>query len=100
VDHRASDPAARAAAGPTSGTATAPRKTRLSYNEKRELERLPQCIAALEAEQAAVETRLADPATYQPGAADVAALSARREAIETELLALLEHWERLEQVGR
>jgi ATP-binding cassette subfamily F protein uup len=99
VDHRASDPAARAAAGPTSGTATAPRKTRLSYNEKRELERLPQCIAALEAEQAAVETRLADPATYQPGAADVAALSARREAIESELLMLLERWEALERLG-
>jgi len=76
-----------------------PRKAKLSYNEKRELEQLPERIATLEAEQAALEARLADPATYQPGAADVAALTARREAIEGELLMLLERWELLESLA-
>jgi len=77
-----------------------PPSTKLTYKEQRELDQLPDRIAALEAEQAALETELADPATYQPGAADVAALTARREAIETELLTLLERWETLEQRPR
>ncbi len=83
------------------GGATPPaRKTKLGYNEKRELEQLPARIEALEAEQTALEARLADPATYQSGAADVAALAARREAIESELLSLLERWETLEKAAR
>ena len=80
------------------GGASTTRKAKLSFNEKRELERLPGHIAALEAEQASLEARLADPATYQPGAADIAQLTARRETIEAELLALLERWEQLEQM--
>ena len=76
------------------------RKTKLSYNEKRELEQLPRRIEALETEQAELEQRLADPATYQSGNADVAALASRREAIENELLSLLERWESLEQASR
>ncbi|NBU59926.1 MAG: ATP-binding cassette domain-containing protein, partial [Betaproteobacteria bacterium] len=76
------------------------RTAKLSYNEKRELELLPARIEALEAEQVELEKKLADPATYQPGNADVAALAARREAIENELLALLERWETLENIGR
>ncbi|MFZ4499394.1 MAG: ATP-binding cassette domain-containing protein, partial [Burkholderiales bacterium] len=76
------------------------RKTKLSYNEKRELEQLPRRIEALETEQAELEQRLADPATNQSGNADVAALASRREAIENELLSLLERWESLEQASR
>jgi ATP-binding cassette subfamily F protein uup len=94
-------PAARssAAAGATGASPAPARKAKLSYNEKRELEQLPARIEALESEQAALEARLADPATYQPGAADLAALAARREAIEGELLACLERWETLEQAA-
>jgi ATP-binding cassette subfamily F protein uup len=76
------------------------RPVKLSYKEQRELDQLPARIAALETEQAALESTLADPATYQSGTANVAALSARREAIETELLDLLERWETLEQHPR
>jgi ATP-binding cassette subfamily F protein uup len=88
--------------GSASSGATRPagRSAKLGYNEKRELELLPARIEALEAEQVELEKKLADPATYQPGNADVAALAARREAIENELLALLERWETLEKVGR
>ena len=85
-----------ATTNPPASAPTAARKAKLSYNEKRELEQLPARIEALEAEQSALEARLADPATYQPGAADVAALTARREAIEVELLDCLERWETLE----
>jgi ATP-binding cassette subfamily F protein uup len=88
--------ASGATANPPASAPAAARKAKLSYNEKRELEQLPARIEALEAEQAALEAALADPATYQPGAADVAALTARREAIEVELLDCLERWETLE----
>ncbi|MBU3694938.1 MAG: ATP-binding cassette domain-containing protein [Rhodocyclaceae bacterium] len=93
--------AATAAPSPVPATAApaAARKAKLSYKETRELEQLPARIEALEAEQAALEARLADPATYQPGAADLAVLTARREAIEAELLACLERWEMLEQAA-
>ncbi|MFT4103716.1 MAG: hypothetical protein QM674_22345, partial [Burkholderiaceae bacterium] len=85
------------------------RPARLSYKEQRELEQLPARIDALEAEQAALQARLADPATYQParpGAAGddaaqtVRALQARSAAIEAELLDCLGRWEALESRSR
>jgi ATP-binding cassette subfamily F protein uup len=39
---------------------------------------------------------LLDPRLYQSGALDVAALNARNEAIETEILDALARWEALE----
>src|SRR5512143_1616710 len=71
-------------------------KTRLSYKETRELEGLPARIEALEAEQTELAARLADPALYQAGSQDAAALQARSEAIEAELLDALARWEALE----
>jgi ATP-binding cassette subfamily F protein uup len=68
----------------------------LSYKEARELEALPAQIEALETEQAQVAERLADPALYQSSPQDAAALHARSEAIETELLDVLARWEALE----
>jgi ATP-binding cassette subfamily F protein uup len=73
-----------------------PRPRKLSYNETRELEALPAKLEALEREQAEIAAKLADPATYQDRATDVAALDARHEAIEAELTALLARWEELE----
>lgn len=76
-----------------------PRADRLSWKEQRELEGLPDRIAALEAEQAELTVRLEDPALYQqdPERARLAAL--RLAAIDAELLALLERWEALEARG-
>ena len=74
----------------------APRRVKLSYKESRELEDIPAKLEALEAEQAALAKRLADPATYQDRTADVKALGERNAAIEAELAALLERWEALE----
>ncbi len=68
----------------------------LSYKEARELESLPARIEALENEQAELAARLADPALYQERAQEAAALHARSEAIEAELLDALTRWEALE----
>lgn len=69
---------------------------KLSWKEQRELEALPDKIAALEGEQADLSKRLEDPAIYQadPQAAQKAA--ERLALIDDELMALLERWELLE----
>jgi len=71
-------------------------KSKLSYKEARELETLPAQLEALEAEQSQIAERLADPALYQSSAQEAAALQARSEAIEAELLDALARWEALE----
>jgi ABC transport system ATP-binding/permease protein len=71
-------------------------KSKLSYKEARELEALPEKLGALEAEQAQIADRLADPALYQSNPQEAAALQARSEAIEAELLDALARWEALE----
>jgi ATP-binding cassette subfamily F protein uup len=84
----------RAAAQPAPAKA-APR-SKLSYKEARELEALPAQLEALEAEQGQIAARLADPALYQSNPQEAAALQARSEAIEAELLDALARWEMLE----
>ena len=69
---------------------------KLSFKETRELEALPGTIAALEAEQGAITTQLADPAVYKEEPARVAMLQSRYAAIEEELMTALTRWEELE----
>jgi len=71
-------------------------KSRLSFNEIRELSALPDRITALEAEQAQATTRLADPALYRDAAGEVLPLKARLSALEGEILAAMARWEELE----
>ena len=71
-------------------------KAKLSYKETRELEALPGMLKALEAEQAELARRLADPALYQDRGVDLKALNARHDEIEAELTRLLARWEELE----
>jgi ATP-binding cassette subfamily F protein uup len=85
-------PAVRVAAAPP---AAAPR-SKLSHKEQRELAELPARIEALEAEQRALAHELATPALYTDEARRVAAVQARYEAVDAELLAALERWEELE----
>jgi ATP-binding cassette subfamily F protein uup len=92
---RAAPPAAKPAAS-AAPRAAAARAARLSFNEKRELEQLPDRIAALEAEQSALQARLADPALYQEAPQDVTRCSARLEALEGEIDAAMQRWEELE----
>jgi ATP-binding cassette subfamily F protein uup len=81
------------AAAPAAAPATKPRK--LSYKDQRELDELPQRIAALEAEQKTLGEQLADPDVYKRDAAKVPVMQARFEAIDDELLTALERWETL-----
>ena len=69
---------------------------KLSWKEQRELEALPDRIAALEEEQGVIQARLNDPATYQDASQDVPAFNTRLQAIEAEVEAAMLRWEELE----
>jgi ABC transport system ATP-binding/permease protein len=74
----------------------ASRPARLNFNEKRELEALPERIAALEDEQAALHARMADPTLYQSAPQEVAHIKTRLEALDGEIEAAMLRWEELE----
>ncbi len=78
----------------------ASRPAKLSYKDARELEQLPGRIDALESEQHAITQRLQDPALHVAQPQEAARLAARLDAIEDELLQLLERWEQLEAHGK
>jgi ATP-binding cassette subfamily F protein uup len=69
---------------------------KLSFKEQRELEQLPQQIAALEVEQAAISERLADPTLYTKEPAEAKKLSQRFAEIDQLLMDSLERWEIIE----
>ncbi len=69
---------------------------KLSYKEQRELDALPARIEALEAEQKAVGAELEDGTIYGRDPQRAQQLAERHEAIELELLEVLERWETLE----
>ncbi|WP_018990949.1 ATP-binding cassette domain-containing protein [Aromatoleum toluclasticum] len=91
---------ARAAAtkpvAPAAPKSAAAKGGKLSFNEKRELETLPDRIAALEAEQAALHARMADPALYQQAPQEVARIKGRLDELDTEIENSLVRWEALE----
>ncbi|AXK40034.1 ATP-binding cassette domain-containing protein [Crenobacter cavernae] len=69
---------------------------KLSFNEKRELERLPDEIAALEAEQAGLNENLLAPNAYRDTPQEARSWQARIEEIDELLLDKLARWEELE----
>jgi ATP-binding cassette subfamily F protein uup len=83
-----------AAPAPAPAKPAAPR-TKLSYQEQRELEALPERIAALEVEQKQIAEALSGAEIYVNEPQRVTTLQARHVAIEVELLAAMERWERL-----
>jgi len=72
-----------------------PAATKLSWKEARELEALPEKIAALETEQKTLTARLEDPVLHR-NPQEAQTIAARLSAIDDELLTLLERWEALE----
>ena len=76
---------------------TKPRK--LTQKEERELEALPAQIEKLEAEQAELAEKLADPGFYQREPGAVRAVKLRLESIEHEVAAVFARWEELEALG-
>ncbi len=87
--------APKAAAEPEKAKPKANRTVKLSYKEQRELDALPDEIAALETEQAAINAQLSDPEIFKDYE-KAGALQNRAEEIETLLLEKLERWELLE----
>ncbi len=79
---------------PTPASAAKPKK--LSFKEQRELDELPQRIAALESEQADISARLADPDLYRKAPGEVQQLNQRFAEIDTLLMEALERWEAIE----
>ena len=68
------------------------RPRKLTYKEQRELEALPEKVAALEAEIAEIEKALSDPSLYAKDASRVAALTARLGPAKDELDAVETRW--------
>ena len=66
---------------------------KLSYKEQRELDELPKRIEALEAEQKALATFLAQPESYTKEADRAMKSQSRVAAIDDELLAAMDRWE-------
>jgi ATP-binding cassette subfamily F protein uup len=74
------------------------RARKLSFKEARELDELPERIAALEEEQKKIHDDLADPGLYKNAGSDVAGLKRRLEEIEKELEDTYLRWEELESI--
>jgi ABC transport system ATP-binding/permease protein len=74
--------------------ASAPK--RLSYNEQRELERLPAQIEALESEQQRLEAAIASPDFYKEPAATIEQTLARLQAVQHELTTIYTRWDELD----
>lgn len=72
------------------------RSNKLSYNETRELERLPDDIAELEAEQAALQEALLNPDIYKTDPKQAHEWQLRVNEIDTLLLDKLARWDELE----
>ncbi len=84
---------------PTSGKPPAPaepRRRKLSFKEKRELESLPAKIEELEASCSALHEAMADPAHYRKPPAEIAEAKAKLAEVEAELKQTYERWESLE----
>ncbi len=83
-------------AAPKGGGAAAKPARKLSNKERAELEALPKRIEALEAEQATLTAKLADPAFFKTAGAEVARATGRLQEIEAELATAYARWSELE----
>ncbi len=90
--------AAAAPAKPAREKPTKERPRKLTFRERQELSELPQRIEALEAVQAALHEKMADPAFYREAGDAVAAARKRLEELEGELAAAYARWSELEEV--
>ncbi|MBS0661913.1 MAG: ATP-binding cassette domain-containing protein [Verrucomicrobia bacterium] len=80
----------------TSARATAPKARKLTNRERAELEALPGRIEALEAEQAKLTEKLADPAFFKKAGAEVTQATTRMQELEAELAHVYTRWSELE----
>jgi ABC transport system ATP-binding/permease protein len=83
---------------PAPSSAPSSSKRKLGYKEQRELEALPALIEALEQEQKAIQSELAEGRVYREDPGRAQQLAVRSERIEQELMTALERWEALGQL--
>ncbi|MDB5386904.1 MAG: transporter ATPase [Planctomycetaceae bacterium] len=69
---------------------------KLSFKEQKELDALPKAIEVLEAEQAKLQEKLADPTFYQKAPGEIRQVTSRLETIAAELLKAYSRWAELE----
>ena len=81
------------AQAPAGQATTAVKTKKLSFKERRELDGLPDRIAALESEQQGIQEALADGTLFSSDNARALELSARNAQIDDELMEGLERWE-------
>ena len=93
----ARDQAVAAPAKPKSRTST--RKAKLGFNERRELDALPDRIEKLEEREQELHQRLADPALYQGDGAKIAETRSQLTALEDELASAYVRWEELTELA-
>ena len=93
----ARDQAVAAPAKPKSRTST--RKAKLGFNERRELDALPDRIEKLEEREKELHQRLADPALYQGDGAKIAETRSQLTALEDELASAYVRWEELTELA-
>ena len=72
--------------------------TKLSSEEKQELQKLPEKIEKLEEEQAGLFTLISDPAFYQKDSKEIIETQSRSDALGRELAQLYTRWEYLEEL--
>jgi ATP-binding cassette subfamily F protein uup len=81
---------------PAEAVADQPRK--LSFNEKRELKKLPKQIESLEAELAKVHEKMGDPEFYQSAGETIAQETERLKQLDEKLASVYKRWEELESL--
>ena len=74
----------------------APGRKRLSYMEQREFDQLPARIEGLEAEQDALQRRVASPGFYKEAPDAIRAALARLEELQLELVSAYARWDDLD----
>jgi len=93
-------PRETAPAKPKAAKESKPRAPRLTYQEQRELEALPERIETLEAELAELHATMADADFYRRSPSDLAAAKSRLQSLEASIAAAYQRWEALETVRR
>jgi ATP-binding cassette subfamily F protein uup len=83
---------------PEKGKAQKEKVRKLSFKDERELEALPERIAAIEKEQEELHSRLADPDFYKSAGGEVTVVNARLAELEQELEAAFLRWDELESL--
>ncbi|ANN73497.1 ATP-binding cassette domain-containing protein [Bordetella bronchialis] len=91
-----SDPASPSDKQSTQGKPRNPKASRLSAWESKELDGLPDQIAAIEAEQATLSGRLADGSLYRDAPDEVARINEKLAELERTLEEKFNRWEQLE----